>query len=245
MAQRLGIDVSNNNGHVDVAALKRAHPNLAVLGVKATEGTGFMDGNRGDNFSQATKLGLVVNFYHFARPSEHPGATGGVLEANYFWEAVKAYKGGALFGRLVLDYEEQADPAFAKAFCDRIRVLSGVAPMVYVSGSRTGEVPHQDYPLWIAAYGPSVKQYVPQGAQLFMWQYTDALDGHFDASHVYASNEQLLGQERKRLTLVIVGKAGRVFKRIPFGGHRVKRFLRSAEAKKDKGKGWRFRRKRI
>ena len=239
MLDRLGIDVSNNNGVVDVAGLKKAHPNLVVLGVKATEGTGFVDQERGANFSKAIKEGLVVNFYHFARPSEHPGQTGGVVEANFFWEHVKAYKAGDLFGRFVLDYEEHADPAFAKAFCDRIRVLSGVAPMVYLSGSRTGEAP-KGYPLWIAAYGPQVASYVPAGAKLYMWQYTDALDGHFDASDVYVTQDELLGKTEPRRVLEVTGRFGRVFKRIPYGAGRVKRYLRSKAAKKDKAQGRRF-----
>lgn len=238
----LGIDVSNNNGHVDVAALKHAHPDLIVLGVKASEGTGYMDNYRSENFSQAQKAGLVVNFYHFARPSEHPGAAGGVVEADYLWDAVKVYRAEASFGRLVLDYEEHADPVFAKAFCDRIKELSGTAPIVYLSGSRTGEAP-KGYPLWIAAYGPQVESYVPQGAELYLWQYTDKLDGHFDASHVYVTEAELLGQAPAPATkrvLEVAGKGGRVFRVIHYGGGRVKRFLHSAAAHRDKAKGWRF-----
>lgn len=219
----LGIDVSNNNGAISVAALKRAHPELVVLGVKATEGLTFRDAYAGANFRAAAAAGLVVNLYHFGRPSANPGTSGGVAEANAFWAAVSAYRKSPAFGRLVLDYEDAHDPAYAVAFVARIRALSGVEPMVYVSGSRTGEVASTGCPLWIAAYGPSVTEYVPKGSRLFLWQYTDRLDGHLDASHVYVSRSALLG--RSSYTVLDVIRGGKTVATIRYGGGRVRHYL--------------------
>lgn len=223
----LGIDISNNNGHVAVGAIKIQHPDLVVLGVKATEGTSFHDATFADNFEQGAAAGLVVTPYHFARPSANPGAAGGKREAEFFWSAIKAYAKSPAFGRPVLDYEEHADEAFAAAFVKRIRELSGVVPMVYVSGSRTGEVGHLGCPLWIAAYGSSVSQYVPVGAHMFMWQFTDNYGGlHIDASHVYVDRSELLAHPAPSAELQVV-KGGKVVQRIKYGAGRVRAFLRS------------------
>ena len=196
----LGADISNHQGHFDVAALKRAHPDLVVLGVKAREGMTFRDAYADENFYQAERAGLVVNFYHFARPGVSPGYVAGVREAEYFWSAIKPHRSSPAFGRPVLDYEDAPDTAFAAGFCWRIQQLSGLKPMIYCPGSRTGEVP-RGYPLWIAAYGESsIAKYVPRGARVFMWQYTDKLDGrNLDVSHVYVSRNALLGNSEAHI----------------------------------------------
>ncbi len=222
----LGIDISNNNGSVDLAAVKKAHPDLVVVGIKATEGTDFVDAYAARNFEQADKLGLVAQFYHFARPDKHPGTPGGVMEADFFLATIRPMVGHLRVGVPVLDYESAADLDFAEAFCRRVQQKLGYPPIIYCSGSRTAEVASRPFlrscRLWIAAYGPSYSQYVPSGMHAVLWQYTDRLDGHLDASKVL-SFAHLVPPLPPEYLYVSVGT--RVVRKIRFGGGRVKAFF--------------------
>lgn len=93
----LAIDISNNNGVVDLSYCPAAGVGIVV--VKATEGVGFHDDFYFRNVAQANSLGLKVGAYHFARPSANTGAA----EAAAFLDEIA---GGGAVDFIVLDLED-------------------------------------------------------------------------------------------------------------------------------------------
>jgi lysozyme len=63
----LGIDVSNNNGHIDWDLLGRTGVSLAM--VKVSEGDWFVDQFAATNILGAKRAGMLVGAYHYATPS--------------------------------------------------------------------------------------------------------------------------------------------------------------------------------
>jgi GH25 family lysozyme M1 (1,4-beta-N-acetylmuramidase) len=75
---KLGIDVSNHQGHIDWALVARSGVTLAM--VKVSEGRTYVDKWAATNIEQATAAGLMVGGYHYALPSEYEPE----LEAEFF-----------------------------------------------------------------------------------------------------------------------------------------------------------------
>lgn len=63
----LGIDISNNNGHIDWDLLGRTGVTLAM--VKVSEGARFVDEFAATNILGAKRAGMLVGAYHYALPS--------------------------------------------------------------------------------------------------------------------------------------------------------------------------------
>ena len=195
----LAIDISNNNKTVDVAALKKAHHDLTVLGVKRGEGASYVDTYFDSNFRQGAAAGLVVLPYYFARPETQKGMGGGMAEASQFFAELNGhgYFTAKQCGKLVLDFETVPDNAFALAFAQRIRHLVGHYPIIYAPASHVplidADVTLRHLDLWVADYGGNYKTFTgDHKGRIVMWQYTDKLDGQYDASQVYVSPASLL-----------------------------------------------------
>jgi lysozyme len=70
------IDISHYQGTPDFNAVKAA--GIALVFVKATQGTTYIDPTFAINRDHARSAGLTVGFYHFAN------ATDPIAEANFF-----------------------------------------------------------------------------------------------------------------------------------------------------------------
>lgn len=148
-----GIDIS---GYQAVAAASEVPADFVI--VKATEGNTYTSKSCDGQVQGALRARRLVGVYHFA--SGKPGA---VAEADYFVNAIRGYVGKAI---LVLDWEAGAvakGPAYAKAFLDRVKALTGVRPMIYMSTSVVNgwdwsAVKAADYGLWAAAYGSNPRR---------------------------------------------------------------------------------------
>jgi GH25 family lysozyme M1 (1,4-beta-N-acetylmuramidase) len=120
--------------------------------IKATEGDGYTDPSCDAHYQRAKSQGKLLGVYHFARPDLGNSAT---AEANWFVSQIKGYIGEAI---LVLDWEVQTNKtAWAKEFLDRVKQLTGVKPLIYMSasvvnGNDWSSVANADYGLWIAGY---------------------------------------------------------------------------------------------
>lgn len=168
----LGVDISNHQGDVDLAAVA-AH-GISFAFMKASEGVYFTDHTFARNWVNARAAGLVRGAYHFARPSKsNPKA-----EAAYFLSVVENAGGLEPGDLLVLDMEDAGVPEdkdltnLVLIFLLEVEAVTGVAPLVY-SGWWYLE-PHipdigrlDGYKLWLASYG----DIEPRGATI--WQYTD------------------------------------------------------------------------
>lgn len=150
--------------------------------IKATEGVGYVDPACDTLYQRAKRAGKLLGVYHYARPNLGNSATS---EANWFVKNIKGYLNEAI---LVLDWEEGdlGNVAWAKAFLDRVKELTGIKPLIYMSASPMRSYNWQpvvdaDYGLWVANYGTNNGQ--PQEAVFnkyplkywsfyALWQYT-------------------------------------------------------------------------
>jgi lysozyme len=185
-----GVDCSNVNGHLDLAALTREH-SLSFVFFKATEGRGFRDPLFPAAWAVIGDLGLVRGSYHFAHPM-----TDAAAQADAFLSYVR---GAGLLDTdlLALDLEVNDNrpapmvAAWAQEWCSRVHAESGRKPVVYtfLDFARQGNCAGLgSYPLWIADPSStpgrprvpapwktwSVHQYGQQGLDLDVANYPDA-----------------------------------------------------------------------
>ena len=125
---------------------------------KATEGVGYTDPKCDGHYQRAKSQGKLLGVYHFARP----GYNDPISEADWFVHEIQGYIGEAV---LVLDWEVEdvGNVSWAKKWLDRVKELTGVKPIIYMSGSVVNSydwspVVAGDYGLWIA-YWPNEYQY--------------------------------------------------------------------------------------
>lgn len=118
----------------------------------------YVDDKCDGHYQRAKSQGKLLGVYHFA------DTTGASPEdqAKFFVDNIQGYIGEAL---LVLDWEKGnlGDVNWAKRWLDKVYALTGVKPLIYMSGSTVnaydwGSVVSGDYGLWIA-YWPNQYQY--------------------------------------------------------------------------------------
>lgn len=172
-----GIDISHHQSGID---LSKIDTDFVIC--KATEGVGYTDNCCDKFYQQAKKLGKKLGVYHFARPDLRNTAK---AEADWFVSQTKGYHKEAI---LILDWEsgDLSNVTWAKQWLDRVKELTGVKPLIYMSASvmRSNDwssVVKADYGLWVANYGTnngtaqeSVFNKYPLKYWTFyaLWQYT-------------------------------------------------------------------------
>ena len=144
-----GIDISHHQSGID---LSKIDTDFVIC--KATEGVGYTDNCCDKFYQQAKKLGKKLGVYHFARPDLRNTAK---AEADWFVSQTKGYHKEAI---LILDWEsgDLSNVTWAKQWLDRVKELTGVKPLIYMSASvmRSNDwssVVKADYGLWVASYG--------------------------------------------------------------------------------------------
>ena len=80
---RVGPDISHHQDRVDLA---RAKPHVDFVFLKATQGTGFVDGTFAERWRQLATLGIPRGAYHFAVPDNRPES-----EAAHFTSVVRRH----------------------------------------------------------------------------------------------------------------------------------------------------------
>lgn len=121
---------------------------------KATEGCGYVDPTCDAKYQMNKAAGKLLGVYHYARPDLGNSAE---AEAEFFVNNIKGYIKEAI---LVLDWESanKWDTGWAKRWLDKVKELTGVKPVIYMSSSVTfaydwSAVVAGDYGLWVANYG--------------------------------------------------------------------------------------------
>lgn len=139
------IDVSNNNGHVDFAAARKA----GAVGVylKVTEGTSFVDQTYRANRKAAKAAGLKVGGYHFAHPEKD-----GIAEASFFLEHL-VYEKGDLVPMLDMELDRGRPAAYTKAFVARVKARHGHCGLYCGAWFITKYGLESYRPRWIPSYG--------------------------------------------------------------------------------------------
>lgn len=154
----LGIDVSNNNGGIDWAAVAASDVQFSIC--KVSEGTWFRDGYFALNWQGAKAHGLIRGAYAFARPSR----TDPVAEADYFVDAIgllgQSLETGDLLALDLEDDQAHGDlSGWTLAWLRRVEERVGYKPLVYTSPAyaRAHGLANRpeigDYGLWCASWG--------------------------------------------------------------------------------------------
>lgn len=143
-----GIDVSGWQKGIN---LKEVPADFVI--VKATQGTTYVNPDCDRAYQQAKGAGRLLGVYHYFSGGD-PAA-----EAEFFVKNVKGYAGEAI---LVLDWEGEQNakfsqgPAVAKPFLDKVKELTGVRPLIYMSKSvcraHDWSAVASEYALWVAQY---------------------------------------------------------------------------------------------
>ena len=132
MADMRGIDVS---GWQSPTVTCTADYDFAV--VKATQGTGFINGYMASQAQCVRQRGKSLGFYHYA------GGGNATAEADHFVNTIRPYLGSAV---LVLDWESYQNSAWGssnwiRVFVNRVHARTGVWPLVYTSAAHLGHRP--------------------------------------------------------------------------------------------------------
>jgi len=152
MTISLGNDIASFQGDVNFDTYK---DNAQYVIVKVTEGNGFLDPKLGRNQSEARRVGLLIGYYHFARPDLGNSPES---EAQFFIDKVGKLKEGEF---LALDYEcpnqAQAHVDWCRKWLDYVYNKTSVKPFIYLNQSQVQKFDWQSvvdgsYALWIAAY---------------------------------------------------------------------------------------------
>lgn len=181
------IDVSKWQGNIDWSKVKTSHPEIEGVYIKASEGIGYTDPMMIINAVGASKEGFKVGFYHFATLNSADVTNDAVMEARWFIKAI-----GSLTKSmpLVLDIEKNANNLpkdkvllWVKSFFNELydNAIEDVMLYSYTPFLDSNLPLNHDlggYPLWIAAYTPTLK--LPHGwAAAELWQYSQhgAIEG--------------------------------------------------------------------
>lgn len=184
--QTLGHDVSGHQGAVDWP--KAAATGAKFTYVKATEGTGFVSGQFGQQYNGAHAAGIIRGAYHFARPDVSSGAA----QANYFIANGGGWRkdGRTLPGALDVEYNPYGDAcygmspaamtAWIKDFTATYLARTGRSSLIYTSTSwwqrctgNNGGFGNTN-PLWLARYAPQIGPLPAGWDKQSIWQFANA-----------------------------------------------------------------------
>lgn len=164
---------------------------VAVVIAKATQGKDYVDPTWRKWARAIVDAGLLLGAYHF-----NSATSAGDNQADWFLRALEAAGVDVDRTMLCLDYERNpTDPTMtvpdARAFVHRIHARTGQRPAIYGDssflGNRFNLAPDVlgEFPLWVAAYGPTVpkipKAWTGAGRHGYtLFQYTNGTQGPAD-----------------------------------------------------------------
>lgn len=166
-----GIDVSNNNGHIDWAQVAGAGYTYAIA--KATEGLGFVDSFYAANRAGAKAHGMHFGAYHFFTPGEDAAA-----QAAFFLQHATPAKGDIV---PALDYETRpAARGPAEQFVTAFHKATGHSPMFYTFLSFVNEMqipvssPLASCELWLADFTTTRPAPPAPWKTITIWQHSSS-----------------------------------------------------------------------
>lgn len=170
-----GIDVSRYQGVVNWKEVKNMEVKGIKIGfafIKATEGTGMVDGQFRRNWINAKEQGISTGAYHFFIPSGSAKK-----QADNFISVVNLKHGDM---PPVLDVEKNRGVSITemqkgvKAWLDAVEDHYGVKPVIYTNVDfyqKYFQTGFEEYPLWIAHYLQPVRPGIEN--QWTFWQHSE------------------------------------------------------------------------
>lgn len=191
-AQRpYGLDTSHWNGSNINWSVVYSNGYRFVF-TKASESTWYTDDTLHHNMAGARAAGLLIGPYHFARPEVNTTLAGATNEANWFVSVAGQYMTNGYL-RPVLDLEtggpdlgQSQLSAWANAFCNRVKQLKGVSPIIYCNVNYAQNYLNTtvtNWDLWIASWptNPDPQNGNPPtgvwGGRWTFWQYAGDVSG--------------------------------------------------------------------
>lgn len=202
-----GVDISNNNGYLDIGNLKAQGYDFVIC--KATEGTYFIDKYFQNFMQQAKNIGMLKGAYHFAKFTDIQSAT---EEANFFISVVK--QESINFVALDIEYDGAVGDLTeaSKIFMDTVKAKLNVPVLFYsyvefIKGHFDTSI--QEYPLWIAQYGVNEPD-IYCWNNYSLWQYEgEDIDKNIMTDEFYnllTTKKVEVKEEVKVKCLVVFGK---------------------------------------
>lgn len=153
-----GVDISDvqlKKG-LDLPAFYEAHPEIDFWIIKCTRGASSVNDSFKPWADFLTEKGACWAGYHFLNNDK--AQAGSTKEADFYLSYMAPYIGKAV---LALDYEDPemgfaAGEAYAEAWLMRVKLMTGVTPIIYTQQSRVnklGRIHAAGFPLWVAKYG--------------------------------------------------------------------------------------------
>lgn len=170
-----GLDISKYQGNPDFDQVKAAGNQFVIC--KVSEGFGYVDPNFSRTQSEMRRTGLLLGYYHFARPDlgNKPER-----EADFFLNTIGEIRDGEL---LTLDFEVTFSDAvnWCHNFLNEVFTRTGCKPLIYLNQSQILSLNWQpviagDYGLWVASYdnNPEGLKFTPPWPTVAMKQYTSS-----------------------------------------------------------------------
>jgi GH25 family lysozyme M1 (1,4-beta-N-acetylmuramidase) len=155
----LGIDVSSYQGNPNWTSVKSDPNKYQFAYAKATESTSIADASFASNMTNGMAAGLKMGAYHFCNPIANSASS----EATYFLSKAKNYCTNCNMPPM-LDVEDSpgesalstmggaALTTWVVAWCTAVQNATGIAPIIYTSGSyaKLMQSAATKYGLWIA-----------------------------------------------------------------------------------------------
>jgi GH25 family lysozyme M1 (1,4-beta-N-acetylmuramidase) len=175
VASPQGIDVASYQGYPDWNAVKASGISFAIT--KLSEDTGYVNPTFDYNWAQMKNVGIQRGAYHFARPEgndaeeEADALCTRLINAGFETTDMVALDLEAGYGDL---------GPWTLTFCRWVQERLGVVPLIYTG--RWFSEPHNlgsypeiaDYPLWLAAYQPTMPSPPAPWNVVSFWQYSSS-----------------------------------------------------------------------
>lgn len=168
-------DISNNNPQTIGWHAYRSEGHVLV-GLKASEGTNFVDKYHATRSQEAHKAGVWVIHYHFAHPNRSAGA-----QAQFFWNQIRTHFAARDFACVDIEVSDgftyPAINQWVRAFTAEFRRVSGHTLIGYSGESFLGSLGSCGINRWwVAKYGSGFPV-APANASVWAFQFTDGSAG--------------------------------------------------------------------
>ncbi len=172
-------DISNNNPQAINWSAYHGDGQHVLVGLKATEGTTFIDHTHTDRCQGAHKAGVHVLHYHFG----HPGSSASG-QAQVFWNKIRGHFATRDLACIDLEVTDGLDmsrvASWLKQFDIHFKDISGHSLIGYAGESFLGDLAAHGGNIagrrwWVAAYGGRGR--APRGYTRWAHQFTDGSIG--------------------------------------------------------------------
>lgn len=182
-----GIDLSHWNTVTNYDAVAK---NNSFVILKASEGNSSSDTTYQPRYHAFHARNVKVGAYHFAR------GTSGASEVTNFLHAIRGTRPSIIALDIEVVFPNTVD--WCARFMSTVLTETGITPHLYINPSYlkryVWDKIANKYPLWLAAYRPSIPKDIAPWDHVSIWQYTSTgkqpgVTGNVDCDTMYIKDE--------------------------------------------------------